>query len=235
MVVAGSVAAQPLVSCILPTKNRAEFIPQAIQSFQQQTHPSKELVVVDNGEDSTESLIPNDPTIRYTKIAGRRTTGEMRNLCVKMSRGQIICHFDSDDWSAPERVTDQVTRLGEFGVVTGYHEMLFYDVRDGRSYVWYQPSSQPRQVLGTSLCYRRVWWQYHPFEPLLVGEDIKFFKQARREANKLVTTAPAGKLMVARVHHHQTCRKSLKPNNYAPTPPTSLPQEFPCVLTSSAI
>lgn len=221
----------PLVSCILPTKDRAAFIPHVIRSYQSQTYPHKELIIVDNGEDHTESLIPSDPSIRYVKVSGRVMTGDMRNLCAKHARGEFICHFDSDDWSAPERVTDQVTRLGEFGVATGYHSMLFYDIRDGKCYLWNMPHSPVRYVLGTSLCYRREWWRTHPFESMLVGEDLRFFQRACREARRLVFSAPAEKLMVARVHDHQTCRKSLNKMSYTPMPPVALPQGFPCVLT----
>jgi glycosyltransferase involved in cell wall biosynthesis len=230
MGLASAATAPELVSCILPTKNRAAFIPQAIKSFQDQTYPAKELIVLDNGTDITEALIPTDPAIKYAKVTGNKTVGEMRNLCVKMAQGKVICHFDSDDWSHPDRVTDQVTRLGTFGVVTGYSEMLFYDVRNERTYLWRLPQSPARMVLGTSLCYTREWWSKHPFEPRQIGEDIRFFKVALKEAHRMVSLTPAKKMMVARVHQQQTCRKSLRPTSYLPMAMTALPEEFPRVV-----
>lgn len=236
MVTAGPTAAStpPLVSCILPTKNRVAFIPHAIACYQSQTYPNKELVIFDNGDDNTEAVLPPDPSIRYYRIHGNRTTGEMRNFCAKFSKGEFICHFDSDDWSAPRRVTDQVTRLGAHGVLTGYHAMLFYDERDGRLYWWRMPNSAIRYALGTSLCYRRVWWQHHPFPSLRIGEDMKFVQQAFREAYRLVTTVSAEHLMVARVHAHQTSRKTLNPTSYQPVDRSTLPQAFPCSSILSA-
>ena len=189
MVTSGSTPSPiPLVSCILPTKNRAAYIGDALRSYQSQTYPHKELVIVDNGDDSTEALVRTHAgvDVRYVRVGGKLTTGDMRNLCAKYAQGTIICHFDSDDWSAPERVTDQVTRLGDFGVVTGYHSMLFYDERDGRCYYWQMPHSPMTFALGTSLCYRREWWRHHPFPALRVGEDIRFYQQALREARRLV-------------------------------------------------
>lgn len=208
------------------------FIPHVIRSYQSQTYPHKELVIVDNGNDATESLIPfaTDPTIRYARVAGQLTTGEMRNLCAKYANGEYICHFDSDDWSAPERVTDQVLRLGMFGVVTGYHSMLFYDERDGKCYHWQIPQHPIRFALGTSLCYRREWWRHHPFQKLRIGEDVMFWRKAMHEAQRLVPTADAQRMMVARVHGDQTCRKSLKPNSYRPVPTTYLPHGYPRAL-----
>ena len=223
----------PLVSCVLPTKNRAAFIPYAIACYQSQIYPHKELVIVDSGHDDTHARLPSDPSIRYISAGADLPVGEMRNLCAKHAKGEFICHFDSDDWSAPERITDQVTRLGTFGVVTGYHAMLFYDVRDQRCYLWSLPHSPVLYVLGTSLCYRREWWQHHPFPSLQVGEDVRFFNQAMREARRLVPTVAAEQMMVARVHDDQTSRKTLNPTSYRPVPITVLPKGFPCDLTSA--
>ena len=221
-----------LVTCILPTKDRAAYIPHAIRCYQAQTYPLKELIIVDNGTDITDTLIPPDPSIRYARVKGKFTTGDMRNMCARYALGEIVCHFDSDDWSAPERVTDQVTRLGEFGVVTGYHSMLFYDERDGKTYQWHTPRSHPsRFALGTSLCYRWEWWQKNPFPSLKIGEDIRFFQHAQRLAGHLVTTVPADLKMVARVHANQTSRKSLNRTSYAPVSVLALPKAYPCVLT----
>lgn len=224
----------PLVSCVLPTKNRARFIPQAIRCYQAQTYPHKELLIIDNGLDGTEALIPrDDPSIRYYRITGSHVTGYMRNVCGHYAQGEILCHFDSDDWSAPERVADQVARLGVTGVVTGYHAMLFYDERDGRCYHWQTHTVPIAYVLGTSLCYRREWWQRHRFQTVLIGEDVLFFRKAHKEARQRTSSVPAGELMVARVHHQQTSRKSLSRNTYTPVTLEWLPEAFRCGLTSS--
>jgi glycosyltransferase involved in cell wall biosynthesis len=220
----------PLVSCILPTRNRAAFVPDAIRSYQSQTYPNKELIVLDQGEDATESLIPPDPSISYARVSPKLTTGDMRNACVTRARGQWICHFDSDDWSAPERVMEQVTRLGTFGVVTGYYSMLFYDTRSGKTYLWHTPQNAMYYLLGTSLCYQRRWWEHHPFRSISIGEDVRFVQQAMREAFKLVPGAAAGQMMVARVHDHQTSRKNLTRSSYQLVGPTSLPKAFPRAL-----
>lgn len=222
--VAPSSITSPLISCILPTKNRAAYIPQAIHSYQSQTYPTKELIILDNGTDETETLIPPDPSISYTRISGDHTTGEMRNLCARLAKGEVIAHFDSDDWSAPTRLVDQVHRLGPWGVLTGYNTLLFYDDRDKKCYFW-KGISIPF-ALGTSLCYRKDWWMTHPFLPMQVGEDLKFFQEAMRGAGRYVHTVPGGQMMVARVHDHQTSRKALTSERYCPIAYTELPEAF---------
>ena len=39
----------PKVSILIPAFNQARFLPQAIQSALQQTHPDVEVVVIDDG------------------------------------------------------------------------------------------------------------------------------------------------------------------------------------------
>lgn len=210
----------------MPTRNRAAYVGRAVESYSTQTYPNRELIIVDNGQDGTEHLLPQDPTIHYSQVEGTKTTGEMRNLCVERSSGEIICHFDSDDWSAPGRVADQVARLGATGIVTGYSSMYFYDERDGKCYLW---AKEGKFALGTSLCYRRSWWMTHPFQLMNVGEDFRFFQSALREANNLVITDPCAKWMVARVHDQQTSKKLLHQPRYQPVARQSLPAAFPCV------
>ena len=129
-----------------------------------------------------------------------------------MPEVNFICHFDSDDWSAPERVTDQVTRLGTFGVVTGYHSMLFYDERDGRCYHWHM-SVFARAVCAGHVVVLSLGMVADTIRFSRCGSEkmCDFFSKPLREAHRLVPTVPADKLMVARVHDHQTSRKSLEP------------------------
>ena len=53
-------AEQPLVSCIMPTADRRRFVPLAIQNFLQQDYPNRELVILDDGQDSVADLAPAD-------------------------------------------------------------------------------------------------------------------------------------------------------------------------------
>lgn len=210
-----------LVSCVLPTRNRAAWIPQAIASFQSQTYEPRELVILDNGDDGTEALIPPDPRIYYERLPGLRSTGAMRNVCAEAARGTILCHFDSDDWSAPSRVASQVASLGD-RMLTGFHTLLFYDTRDGQTYQW---ATNTPYAVGTSLCYRKAWWEGHPFSSVNVGEDLTFFKETYRKTP--VRTADGCAHLVARLHGEQTCRKSLRPPRYQPVAASRLPVGFP--------
>lgn len=215
----------PLVSCIVPTKNRAATIRLAIAAYQSQTYSDRELVILDNGDDETPSLVPDQPDIRYLRVEGNKKTGEMRNLCCEEARGEIICHFDSDDWSAPGRVWDQVSNLHFSMLVTGYRQLLLADFRDKTAYQWFDPSSA--MVVGTSLCYYKWWWKEQPFKASQVGEDSAFWNAASRKHRNRVHATHGERQMVALIHDGQTSTKQVSKNSkYARIPFMSLPKEF---------
>ena len=45
-------AKEPLVSCVMPTADRRQWVPQAIRNFQQQNYPNRELLIVDDGREA---------------------------------------------------------------------------------------------------------------------------------------------------------------------------------------
>src|SRR4051812_12356423 len=101
----------PLISCIMPTANRRRCVSQAIRLFQAQDYPNKELVILDDGAESVADLVPDDPQVRYIRLTGKRTLGKKRNECVEASRGDLIMHWDDDDWHAPHRIRYQAEAL----------------------------------------------------------------------------------------------------------------------------
>src|SRR6185369_6577100 len=70
----------PLVTCIMPTHNRRSFIPQAIRCFLRQDYSQLELLVVDDGTEAVEDLVPVSDRIRYLRFNQKLTIGAKRNL-----------------------------------------------------------------------------------------------------------------------------------------------------------
>lgn len=185
------------------TRNRRIWLPKAIQCFQAQTYTSRELLIVADGED-VRDLLPGDNRIRLIHIEEGRLIGDKRNFGCELAAGQIIAHWDDDDYSAPGRLADQVTRLVESGkAVTGYHTMVFRDP-SGSGYSY---NGTPNFAMGTSLCYRRDWWEGHRFPALQVGEDNGFVQEAWT-AQQLISV-PAGDLMHATIHGGNTSPRQL--------------------------
>src|ERR1035438_6863794 len=103
----------PLISCLCATKNRRRFIPRSIKMFQQQDYPGPaEMVIIEDGDDCVEDLLPPihyergcPRTVRYFRVCGH--VGKKYNTVVPELDSQLCCLGDDDDWAAPSRLTRQ--------------------------------------------------------------------------------------------------------------------------------
>ena len=117
----------PRVSCIMPTRDRRAFVDQAVYYFLRQDYPDTELIVVDDGYDKIGDLMPDDPRIKYLRLPTVQSVGAKRNVACQHATGDIIAHWDDDDWSAPGRLRRQVSALLASGAdVCGLSEVLHY-------------------------------------------------------------------------------------------------------------
>lgn len=142
-------------------KSRISWMPQALTCFLSQTYPKskRELLILADGDGlrNLVKLLPNGETVRLVEISGASTIGSKRNLGCELATGDVIAHWDDDDFSASGRLTEQVEALVQSGrAVAGYHTMRF---TDGAR--WWQFRGTRSTALGTSLCYRRIWWETH--------------------------------------------------------------------------
>ncbi|WP_158799612.1 glycosyltransferase family A protein [Pedobacter sp. L105] len=171
----------PMVSCIMPTANREKYIPFAINYFLQQDYPNKELVIIDDGKKSIASLIPSDPRIRYLYTEPIGSIGLKRNLACERSRGEIIVHWDDDDWHAEDWLSAEVYFLQESGAdICGLQHTHFYSpITNKLLTVYRQYSDAPNPmnwVHGATLAYWKSFWEKHPFKDLYAGEDDDFIQ-----------------------------------------------------------
>gem|GEM_PF-739730 len=96
-------AGRPLVSILVPTYNRARFLPDALRSALSQNYPHFEIVVVDDGSsDETPDTIKkfSDKRVRYVRKehSGAPAT---RNRCITEAKGEFLVWLDSDDMLEP--------------------------------------------------------------------------------------------------------------------------------------
>lgn len=166
----------PLVTCIMPTADREEFMLGAIQYFLKQDYPYKELVIIDDGIESAIRLIPNLYSIRYFYLKHSKNIGAKRNLACDKAAGSIIIHFDDDDWYAPDWVSHQVSILLKSDAdICGLNKIQYYSVRTDTKY-WITESPNSKRLSGATLAYRKSFWKKHKFKDLQIGEDDDFLK-----------------------------------------------------------
>ena len=211
------------VSCIIPTRDRRHLIPVALKCYLSQDWPDKELVVIDDGSDRVEDLVKQlVPDAVYIYLAEKQVIGTKRNLACEAADGEVICHFDDDDWSAPSRIRDQVRRLLESGKqMTGYHSITYWNGIKAYRYV----SHVPQYAVGTTMCYRKGFWDTHRFPAKNYAEDNALVYKAGDE--RQLIAVDAGQMMVVR--SHPSCISSpekLGQNRWPEVPRESLPREF---------
>jgi GT2 family glycosyltransferase len=117
-------ATPPLVSVIMPTKDRREQLLEAIASVRRQTYGRWELLVVDDGgTDGTEAAVAavaqGDPRVRYvwqqnTGVAGARNRG------LQDAQGELVAYLDSDNTWEQDFLTTMVGVLAADGVRLAY-------------------------------------------------------------------------------------------------------------------
>jgi glycosyltransferase involved in cell wall biosynthesis len=206
----------PLVSCIMPTADRREFVPRAIRLFLAQDYPNKELVIIDDGVDPIGDLIPDLPGIHYHREEPRRTTGAKRNRACALARGEIIAHWDDDDWMSPGWLRRQIETLrSRHGDVCGLSNVLFHDPSSGRAWQYHYDGTRP-WVCGGTLCYTRAFWQRNPFPDISVGEDNAFVWSS---APKTLVSHDGIDQYIATIHPGNTSPKHIEDRRWRICPP----------------
>jgi glycosyltransferase involved in cell wall biosynthesis len=104
--------AEPLVSVIIPTYNRATLIGRTVENVFAQTYHNVELIVVDDGstDDTQAKLSAFGKRIRVISQENRGPSAA-RNRGAAVARGRILAFQDSDDLWKPTKLERQIALL----------------------------------------------------------------------------------------------------------------------------
>src|ERR1700722_14569573 len=97
------------VSVVIPTYNRADLLPRAIESALAQTRPPAEVVIVDDGStDDTASVVAqyahrDADRVRLLRVPNGGVA-RARNAGLAATRSEWIALLDSDDVWAPDKL-----------------------------------------------------------------------------------------------------------------------------------
>lgn len=196
-------ADDPLVSCIMPTCNRRPFIRLALSCFRSQTYPNRELIVVDDGRDPIGELVRDEPGVRYVRIAQHLSIGAKRNLACAEARGEIVAHWDDDDWYSADRLERQTAPLVRGDAdITGLENRFVLQVPD-RMFWTVDPrlhrSMFVGDVHGGTLVYRRsIWTAGIRYPEVDLGEDAMLLRQAASRGHRLLKVENLGAFVYVR-------------------------------------
>mgnify|MGYP000869336938 CR=1 FL=1 len=112
---------KPLVSIVLPTYNRLNWLLKSIRSVQEQSYDTWELLVIDDiSNDGTrekmEELCRQDSRIQYHRLPVTKEPGisKFLNYGIKTGKGKYIARLDDDDrWCDSRKLEKQIKFLEE--------------------------------------------------------------------------------------------------------------------------
>ena len=196
-------SALPLVSCIMPTYNRRSFIPLALARFREQSYASRELIVIDDGSDPVGDQLRSEPAVRYVRVDRRLSIGAKRNLACAEARGEIVAHWDDDDWYSADRLAQQVAPIlrGE-AEITGLENRFVLQMPDRR--FWTIDRRLHRalfvgDVHGGTLVFRRsIWTSGVRYPEIDLAEDAMFLQQATARGKRLLRLENGGSFVYLR-------------------------------------
>lgn len=198
------------ISCVMPTTiARRWCIPLAIDCFQRQTYPAKELLIVFDGPGSIEDLIPDTSEIKLVELSGKRSLGEKFNVCIELATHDLVALWADDDWHAPYRLEKTIARLSEVQIV-GTHQMLFHDLQKKKTWL-YTWSGPQHFLLGGTLAFHRSIWERAPFPDVESAVDNGFIYNALIKNANPYGVIPDSEMYVAMAHGDNT-RGELVPN-----------------------
>jgi glycosyltransferase involved in cell wall biosynthesis len=124
-----------LVTTIIPVRNRAQMMIEAVESVLGQSYEQTEIIICDDHSDDDTAVVANDIAARYPETIRVRTNlgrgaGWARETGRQEARGEFIQYLDSDDLLLPQKFSLQVKALlqnPECGAAYGYIRLLRKD------------------------------------------------------------------------------------------------------------
>ncbi len=132
-----------VVSVIITTYNRREFLKEALRSALDQLYEDKEVIVVDDGStDGSYDAVNGIAGIRYEwKTNGGISSA--RNHGIRAALGDYLAFLDADDLWKKEKLALQMSRMKEEGSVISYTDEIW--LRNGR---WLNQRKKHRKYSG---------------------------------------------------------------------------------------
>ncbi len=204
-------ATQPHVSVICPTYNRAAMHEKLYEVFHNQDYASKDLWILDDTYTASSFFSTcKDPEVHYMHTPQKKTIGAKRNQLITLSSGELIAHFDDDDWYAPNYLSSMVAAIVKDDAdfvklaawkehrLTDGHRRLFDARRQVHANMW---------GWGFSYVYRRHVTTQASFPNLNSGEDYAFVQALQAKGLKTVQVDGGADWIVHVLHGRNVSRK----------------------------
>ncbi len=135
------------ISVICPTYNRPDRHINLFKAFEHQNYQDKELLVFDDSEEASPFFSElQDPRVRYFHLPTRIALGLKRDFLIEKAQGEVIAHFDDDDYYAPLYLSTMVPHLKNCDFVK-LSKWYAYRENDGTLWQWDASTLSPKQYI----------------------------------------------------------------------------------------
>ena len=190
----------PNLSLITPTGNRRKIFSLPIRNFQSFLYPKDKIewIILDDGKEDIEDLIPKDNRINYIKINTdkRISIGKKRNLAVKMAKYNYIAFMDDDDYYPPESLLARIKVLLKYNKkCVGCNAVGNYNLNNNHSTL---ASDGKMYLCEASMAFEKKFWQERPFNDEDNVAEFKYFQHHRQDE---MISIPFQFVMIALTHN----------------------------------
>lgn len=121
----------PLVSVVVPTKDRPALLREALASIAAQSLRSVEAVVVDDAGRPVDDVVSEFAFARALAHDVNRGLAAARNTALGAARGSYIAYLDDDDVFLPNHLETLVGALERSGAALAYSDAVMVRIEDG--------------------------------------------------------------------------------------------------------
>jgi glycosyltransferase involved in cell wall biosynthesis len=214
-----SLDAEPLVSCVMPTYGRPDFVNESVALFLSQDYLHKELIVLNDcpGQEFVGEL----PGVRLINCETRfATLGEKRNACIEAANGSLIAVWDDDDIYLPWRLSFSLREMQVY-------RTSFYRAAEFWAYWGDSALHDNQSVPGwvnhpNTLFSKALWRQAGGYPSQGVGEDCEFFARIHQLLKKEFIKFPIDRtdrffvLRGTSAYAHMSMPGGAKPSDLSP-------------------
>jgi glycosyltransferase involved in cell wall biosynthesis len=191
-----------LVTCVIPVRDGARYLGEAITSALEQTHSSMEVVVIDDGsvDASAEVARGFGDSVRLFGHEPPVGLPAARSHGVRIAHGDLVAFLDADDLWEPDRIERQLAHLRAHRWAVSFCEAenFWEDGFEQEAEQWHAAGRvRGTYMLITALARRRVFART-PLPQHLAHMDSAAWILALREA-----AVPLGLLPEVLVHRRR--------------------------------
>ena len=147
---------RPRVSVVVPVRNGADFVVDAVASALGQEAVDVEVVVVENGStDDTATRVASigDPRVRLLRQEPAGVS-RARNLGIRESRGDWVAFLDADDLWRTDKLTRQLAAAGGASLVFTDARLIQDDGTVSATFFGFNPPPPAREAMLPELLAR---------------------------------------------------------------------------------